>query len=66
MLELLPLDLRDQAQSQVRLEQNFHSLRDYVLAQSARKHPENATKARNPADMDIGAIVPDETLEGLE
>ena len=37
VLDLLPHDLRELAQSQVHLEQSYVALRDYILNQSGRK-----------------------------
>ena len=56
-LALLPQDLKEQAQSQVHLEQSFQGLRDYVLAQAGRKQQEELHRTR--ADMDVNHLPKD-------
>ena len=55
LLELLPQDLKNLAQSQVHLDQNYASLRDYVLNQTGRRSVEARSKI-NPNDMDLNLV----------
>ena len=56
-LETLPVDLKEQAQTQAGLEQSYTALRDYALNQVGRKIKlANPGPKQDTAPMDIGAV----------